>query len=236
MEVEAPKVETVEQPTPVTEPVEAPKVEVAEAPSTEAAQYELPDGTKVDAEGLAKAWRDNFMPDYTRKAQENAAMRSKLEPKQEKPVEQSAPWENQDWQPKTYQELAEATLNQAEQRVWQKIMSEAERGEREAKERDAYIAQETEQLKALDPKVDVPKVMAYAAKYKFSSMIPAYQNMKVLEDSERRTEERVLKQMKLRASEPVGASSAQVGANVSFPSDVKTGLEKARWLIRNNKV
>lgn len=230
-----------EEVKPIETPVEVPKTDDQAAPALsleaapEVAQYELPDGTKTDAEGLAKAWRDQFMPEYTRKSQELAAIKTKIEPKQETSTDAKAPWEDPEWQPKSYQELAESTLNQAEQRVWQKILSEAERGEREAKERDTIVQQETEYLKSIDANVDVNRIKAHAAKYQFNSLIPAYQNLRALEDTERRTEERIMKNIKLRASEPVGTTSAQVGANVVFPPDVKTGLEKARYLLRQNK-
>lgn len=234
-EIPAPAVEAQ---TPVVAPVEAPKVETPAdpvAPPPEAGQYDLPDGTKTDAAGLAKAWRDNFMPEYTRKSQELAAIKAKAEPQKEAPTDAKAPWENSEWQPNSYKELAEVTVNRAEQRVWQKILSEADRGERETKEREAYVQHEVEQLKALDPKVDTGRVMSHAAKYAFTSLVPAYHNMKALEDTERRTEERIMKNMKLRASEPVGTASAQASGNTTFPPDVRTGLEKARWLLRNNK-
>lgn len=217
----------------VTTPVEATKT----APATEVTQYELPDGTKTDAEGLSKAWRDNFMPEYTRKSQELAAIKSKQEVKTEQPV-QPAPWEDPEWQPEDYKQLGTLTAEQAaamaEQRVWQRILDESERETREQQERDSYIEQETNQLKAIDPKVDVNRVMSHASKFGFASLIPAHQNMKAMDEAARIAEERVLKNMQARSSAPIGLPTGG-GASASFPADVRSGIDKARYILRNQK-
>src|SRR3990167_8968142 len=231
MEVLAPAPEAVDQKPVETVPTVEPKVETPNTVATKE-QFELPDGTKVDAEGLSKAWRDNFMPEYTRKSQELAAIKSKPTtpvPGSGEPKE--APWQNPAWEPKTYQELAESLQAQTEQKVWKQIMEESTRVEREQAERDSYISQEVEQLKALDPKVNVSSIMAHASKYAFPSLIPAYQNMKAIEEAERRVEERVLKNMKQRAGEPVGVGAADPNAGVVFPPGVRTGYEKAKWIL-----
>jgi len=241
MEVNEPLVEeegvTVEEtePAKVSEATETVEIEKPEEEAKE--MFDLPDGKKVDAEGLAKAWRDNFMPEFTRRSQELAALKSKTQIESPIPKKDDAeiPWKNPDWEPKTYQELADTIMAQSERKVWQQILDESTKAERETKEREAFISQEIEQIKTLDPKVNINAVMAHASKYAFSSLIPAFQNLKALEDAEKRVEERVLKNLKIRAGEPVGTSGSEADQNTAFPAGVQTGYEKAKWILRNQK-
>lgn len=237
MEVQAPEVQpTAEETKPEAPSQEAAPQAPAEAQAPVSEQYELPDGSKVDAEGLSKAWRDNFMPEYTRKSQELAALKAKSSPAKEEVPAAELPWKkDQAWEATTYDALAEPLLAEAEKRVWEKIVAESGREERERQEREAYVAQEVEQLKGIDPKANVQAVMAHASKYQFPSLIPAYQNMRAIEDAARLAEERVLKNMKQRAGEPVGGGAADPGAGITFPADVQTGYEKALYVLRNNK-
>lgn len=199
-----------------------------EAAPIEVPQYELPDGTKVDPETLAKSWKEQFMPEYTRKSQELAALKQKLAPKEQDDAPKTNPLDNPEWQPTDYKELSSAI----EQKVWNQILESASAEERQAQERDEYIKQEITEIQSLDKDVDVNRVMAHAAKYRFASLIPAYQNLKAIEDAARLAEERVLKNIQARSSAPVGAPTAG-GQNIAFPPDVKTGLDKARYILRN---
>lgn len=193
-------------------------------------QYELPDGSRVDAQGLSKAWKENFMPEFTRKSQELSAIKSKMVPKEEPKAPTTNPLDNPEWQPGNYGELSSAI----EQKVWNQILESASAEERQAAERDAYIQREIEEVKSLDKDVDVNRVMAHAAKYGYSSLIPAHQNLKAMDDAVKLAEERILKNMQARSSAPVGAPAPSNGA-VTFPPDVRTGLEKARWFLKNNQ-
>lgn len=216
--VEMPVVETPATEQPPTTPVEVP-------------QYELPDGTKADAETLARAWKENFMPEFTRKSQELAALKSKIStPKEEPSTPTTNPLDNPEWQPGNYNELSQAI----EQKVWNQILESASAEDRQRSERDAYIQREIDEIKTVDKDVDVNRVMAHAAKYAFSSLIPAYQNMRAIEDASRLAEERVLKNIQARSNTPVGTPTAGSPA-MTFPPDVKTGLEKARYILRNQK-
>lgn len=169
------------------------------------------------------------MPEFTRKSQENAALRAKLQPQEAPQAPGEAPWKNPEWTPANYGQLAEGV----QQQVWKQIMDAAQAEERQKQERDQYVQREIDEIKTLDPKADVNRVMAHAAKYAFPSLIPAYQNMKAIEDAERRVEERVMKNMQARAAEPVGTSKGNGGGSPTFPPNVRTPMEKARWLVRN---
>ena len=217
-------------PSPVVaeETVVAPVEAVPAVTPPEVTQYEMPDGTKADAETLAKAWKENFMPEYTRKSQELAALKQSLAPKEDKPVDAPNPLDNPDWSPENYGQLSSAI----EQKVWKQILESAGEEERQAQERDAYIQREVQELKTLDKDVDVNRVMAHAAKYAYPSLLPAFQNMKAMEDAVRMAEERVLKNIQARSAAPVGSPTGGSAA-VSFPADVRTGLEKARYILKN---
>lgn len=232
--------EDVEQPVEVAEEVVTETTEVTAAPEATEAQspveYELPDGRKVDADTLAKEWKDNFLPEFTRKSQELSAIKAK---QPETPAPVTPAWENPDWQPENYKDFGTQTAEQAaflaEQRVWEKILNESGREAREAEERAAIVAREVEEIRALDPKADVNRVMSHAAKYAFASLIPAYQNMKAIDDAVARTEERVMKNIQARSGEPVGVTGGAKGGTPTFPPGVNSPIEKARWLLRNNK-
>ena len=82
--------------------------------------------------------------------------------------------------------------------------------------------------------MDVNRVMSHAAKYQFSSLLPAFQNMRAIDDAARIAEERVLKNIQARSAAPVGTPTGG-GSPMSFPTDVKSGLDKARYILRNQK-
>jgi len=219
--------EGVQEVASVEQPVEQPAAS-QEAEVQPPAEYELPDGKKVDAATLAKEWKENFLPEYTRKSQDLAALKAKAQPVETRqPIE--APWTNPEWAPGNYGELAQGL----EQQIWQRIADSAAAEEQAKQQQDAYIAQEIEQVQSLDPKADVNRVMSHAAKYGFPSLIPAYQNMKATEDALARQEERIMKNIQSRASEPVGTSKVSGGGLPTFPPHVKSPMEKARWIVRN---
>jgi len=179
------------------------------------------------------------MVDYTKKSQDLAALKAKIAEKTAEAETAKAPWSDPEWTPESYEQLGATTAEQAarlaEQRVWEKISAEAGREAREQQERDEYVKQEIEHSKSLDKNVNVNEVMAHAAKYAFSSLIPAHQNLKALQDAEKRVEERVLKNLQARANTPVGLPGGASGANIVFPPGVRTGTEKALYILKNQQ-
>lgn len=162
-------------------PAEAPSVEpTQETPApVEAAQpaepvaelYELPDGRKVDAETLSKEWKQNFYPDYTRKSQELAKVKTEPLPTKETP---QSPFADPTYVPSSYEEL----LQVAEERALKAI---------EAKEQARIDAQTTlenavagqlDSIKKVDPTLNENALFLHATKYGFRDLSVAYQNMK----------------------------------------------------------
>lgn len=207
LEVIEPTVETPAEETPSEETTE-PTEEVAEqteeeAPSEpevesepEAPLYELPDGRKVDAETLSKEWKENFLPDYTRKSQKLA----EIEKEPIKTKEESVPyWADPEWVPETGQELLDAAV--AKMKAEQAAEREAEEARRTHVEQmvDAEVAE----IKQLDPNVNENLVFQHAAKYGFPSLKSAYQNMKDMQLAVKGTEKKTVQNIQKRAADPV---------------------------------
>lgn len=165
--------ETTEVTTEETNPEgeETPAETPAEAtPAAEPELYELPDGRKVDAATLTTLWKEEFMPDYTKKSQDLAAIRQQQNPAETK----TDPLKDPNYIPPTYEELAV----QIEQRI---LGGMQERQQREAEARqaieDTAIAQLAE-VKATDPNVNEGLLFQHAMKYGFTDLRVAHSNMK----------------------------------------------------------
>src|SRR3972149_7800719 len=99
-EVPVAPVETPADPTPDS----TPKVE-------EPVLYDLPDGRKVDAETLARKFKENFLPEFTRKSQALAEIERKKDitsPQDDLPA-----WKKPDYVPKDYGEVIELAKAEA---------------------------------------------------------------------------------------------------------------------------
>lgn len=139
-------------------------------PAAEPELLELPDGRKVDAVTLASLWKEEFMPDYTKKSQDLAALRQ-----QQTPVETTTdPLKDPNYIPPTYDDLAA----QIETRI---LSGMSERAAQEAAQRqaieDTAIAQLSE-VKAADPNVNEGQLFQHAMKYGFSDLRVAHSNMR----------------------------------------------------------
>jgi len=150
---------------------ETPEETPAEATSAaEPELLELPDGRKVDAATLASLWKEEFMPDYTKKSQDLAALKQQQTPAETK----TDPLKDPNYIPPTYDELAA----QIETRI---LTGMAERQAQEAAQRqaieDAAIAQLAE-VKAVDPNVNEGLLFQHAMKYGFTDLRVAHSNMK----------------------------------------------------------
>ena len=171
--------------------------------------YDLPDGRKVTAKVLQQEWKQNFMPDYTKKSTELKRIKEERESIKEepKPVAKE-PWEEPGWQPKTWQEVFEAG-KRATLREVSPLLSEVEQG-RQQRELTAQAtkAAETEMasIKESDPRVNEEAVYQHANKFGFSNLTQAYNNMKAMKELEKITEAKVLKNLKARQGDNVGIS------------------------------
>ena len=165
--------------------------EVAETPEPVKDLYELPDGRKVDAETLTKEWKENFLPDYTRKSQELSKLTKSNEPK---PQERGA-----DWVPESYAEIVQV----AKEEAIRQIVSEQQQKTEQQQEAELLITSQLEEIKKESPTIDEAKLFQHANKYQFSDLKLAYQNMKEMNMVAKNTEKIVQKNIAARKDESV---------------------------------
>jgi len=228
MEYEETKVEeTPEQPEKdsVVETPETPepKEETPEEP-VENQLFELPDGRKVDANTLSKEWKENFLPEFTRKSQKlseyEKPKETLKEPSQVDPLDPYSA--DPDYVPKSYKEI--------EDRAMQKALREFK------KDQDLTISQEkaledavTNQLKeveTLDPAVNKNALFLHATKYRFSNLTDAYQNMKDMKTMTKKVQDTTVKNISKR-NDPVSTTPGATGA-VPDPSVFSSAVDYFR--------
>lgn len=212
----------IEQPKPVTPPVEEP-VKTAE-PKQEL--YELPDGRKVDAVTLTKEWKENFLPDYTRKSQALAA-------KDKAPITTKTPevdpYEAPDYTPKSYGELIRIAEERAEQRVFKSL---EEREKKSAEERQALENEVTSQLndvKKADPSVNENLLFQHATKYGFRDLRVAHQNMKDMAALAKNIQQTTVKNIQKR-EDPVSTANGKANGTRPDPSMFSNARDYLRSL------
>lgn len=184
-------------PEPTTEEVVVPQeqqqpiVNQEQAPS-EPELYELPDGRKVDGETLAKEWKENFYPEYTRKSQELSKLKSEPKEPQQDDIDEN-------WTPQTYADIVKL----AEERAITRIKSEQEQEKQYRQQVEDTVKSEIEEIKKADPSANENAIFAHANKWGFSSLKQAYENMREIKKVAETTEQRVVKTIQARQAEPV---------------------------------
>lgn len=227
--VEAPSpAEAVAEVTPAVEdttPTEVTTEPAAVEPSTPETQlFETPDGRQVDAATLAREWKENFYPEFTRKSQELAALKTPAN--QPAPITNEEPdWKNPDFSPKSWAEAIEIAKAEAIKEIVQGA-SAAEQ------QRAAVLAQvdtTLSEIKTTDPKLDENALFDHATKYGFTDLKAAHSNMQAMKAVALSTEQRVLKDLGVRAKDPISASpSAPTTApKVEFDSVKASGFRSA---------
>lgn len=210
-------------PSPAPAAPVAPAEPAAPAPTAEPEQFELPDGRKVDAAGLAREFKENFLPDYTRKSQELAKL---TQPPKTEIIPQAAenPLKNPEYAPKDYDELA----NIIEARTLKAIEA---REQKVVADRQAIETAVTEQLnavKAIDKTVDENRLFLHATKYRFSDLRVAHQNMRDMEKAVKDTKQATAKDV-LKRNDPVSIVPGGSGGQKADPS----AFENARDYLRS---
>jgi hypothetical protein len=170
----------------------------ASAPAAEGTElYELPDGRKVDGQTLVREWKQNFLPDYTRKSQELAQIKN--------PAPQNSPqapdWRDPNWQPQTYAELIELAKVEVQRDFERKQQEDAQR----IAAVDAVVQGQLDEIKKLEPNLSEELLFQHANRYQFSNLMAAFQNMKDMNKAVKLTEARVVQNMKTREAAPIAA-------------------------------
>lgn len=205
-------------PEPEVQPVEI----VPETPAVpvEPELFETPDGRKVDAQTLQKEWKENFLPEFTRKSQELSEL--KKTPLPEEPVK--SPYADPNYVPQSYEEIIKAAKEETIAEI-----------RREEAERIAYaqsietaVATQLEEVKKVDPNVNENQLFLHANKYGFRDLKVAHQNMKDMAELTKTVQKQTVANIQKRA-DPVSASPGASGT-VLNPDDYATARDYIRAL------
>lgn len=202
--------------------VDAETTEPAAPAEPEEELFELPDGRKVDSETLAKEWKENFMPDYTKKSQELAKLKPSEITNDNKPTPKV--YEDPEWQPETYAELIELAKNEVK---WDLEASRI--AEIEARQNlENQVLEQLDEIKKVDPSVNENALFLHANKYGFRDLRYAHQNMKDMSEVIKKTQ-KVTADNITKRKDPVSVTPGAIG-NSSNPSNFGTAVDFLRSL------
>jgi len=208
------------EPTPevVLETVEETPEVPPETP-TEPELFDLPDGRKVDASTLAKEFKENFLPEFTRKSQELAEIKKAPLPETPK-----SPYEDPAYVPQTYEEI----IKVAEERAIQAIEKKQADQVAFAQSIETAVATQLEEVKKTDPNVNENQLFLHANKYGFRDLKIAHQNMKDMAELTKTVQKQTVQNIQKRA-DPVSVSPGANGT-VLNPDDFATPRDYLRAL------
>lgn len=218
--------------TPAT-PSETPATEVPAEPKdgepatpAETELYELPDGRKVDAATLATEWRENFLPEFTRKSQALAAIGQPPAATPANPAAQppANPLDDPNYVPGSYAELTQhitARLKE-EQRQEEQTRLQAQQA------LEQTVETQLNEVKALDPQVNESALFLHATKYGFRDLRQAHTNMRDMLAAVKATKTQTATEIAKR-NDPVSVTPGASGAKLD-PSQFATAREYLRAL------
>lgn len=190
------------EPAPVADPVVPAEPEL----------YDLPDGRKVDAATLAHEWKNNFMPDYTRKSQIAAQVAPQAQQQQPPATQpqttnapQTPPWRDPNWVPQTYAEVIDA----AKQDIQLDQARQVHEREQATAQINSMVDNQLAEIRKTEPNLSEDLLFQHALKYSFPDLNAAYKNMKDFNLAVKRTEARVQQNIQARAEDPVAVQTQQ---------------------------
>lgn len=210
-----------------TEPAETetPAEEVeTETPAEPVAElFELPDGRKVDAQTLTKEWKENFLPDYTKKSQ---ALAEKEKQNITKPID---PLADPDYVPPTYATLRDQikadTIREIEERETARV--EQQRSLEQA------VEQQLSEVKAIDSSVNETALFLHANKYGFRDLKVAHQNMRDMSEAIKTVKIQTAQDIAKRV-DPVSTTPGATGVRPN-PSQFSTAVDFLNALKASGK-
>lgn len=186
------------EPVAPVEPVAETPIEPEPATPAEPELFELPDGTKVDAATLAREWKENFLPDYTKKAQALAAKETITKP--------TDPYADPNYTPSSYKEIEDRAVEKALRLIEEK---ETTRIEQQKAIEDAVSSQLTD-IKKTDSALNENALFLHANKYGFRDLKQAHQNMKDMSEMAKNVQKKTAQDIAKR-NDPVSASPGATG-------------------------
>lgn len=214
---------------PTGEPTPSPTPATPAEPQVEL--FETPDGRKVDAATLQREWKENFLPDYTRKSQLLAEQQ-----RQQQPITQSNfnsnqtpgnPYADPNWVPQSYAELMEVTKQQALEQFRAEQRAEQER----VQHIEEQVSAQLTELKTADPSLNENALFVHATKYGFQDLKAAYANMKDMQAMVKTVQQQTVQNVQKRAQEPIATQPGQ--ANGTLPN--RNDFRAARDFLRSIK-
>lgn len=197
-----------EQPIEPTAPVQAKEEAVAPAEPVEPQLYELPDGRKVDGITLTKEWKENFLPEFTKKSQTLAEIEKAKNIKLNDTTED--PYQSPDYVPQNYGEI----ISVAEQRALEKFEAKQQAILDQQKAFEENTANQVAELKKVDPNLNTDALFhhsnTYFAKYgvKFPDLKSAYTHMKDVAELTKTVQQTTVKNIAKR-NDPVSANQGK---------------------------
>jgi len=197
--VEKPTTETLSEVVPEVkmEETENPTPETPEEVKAEPTLYETPDGRKVDADTLQREWKENFLPEFTRKSQRLAEIDREKE--LSNPENDIPAWKKDDYVPANYAEVIELAKKEAIQEIHNTYQAEQARVTAVQQEVDKQLAE----IKKTDPKLDESSLFVHANKYGFHDLKAAHSNMVDMKKALVDVEQRTVKNLKTREADPI---------------------------------
>ncbi len=209
---------SVTPPVEVTPPAGTPTPDPVEPTPTPAEPqlFDLPDGRKVDAETLAKEFKENFLPEFTRKSQELAEIK-KTPTDINKPTPDD-PFTDPNYTPENWG----VVLAEAERRALAKIDARQQESLQKQQAIETKIAAELAEVKKLDPSVSTDLVFNHAMKYGFTDLRAAHKNLRDMQTIVKTTQTQTVANVAKR-NDPIATNPGATGASLnprSFSSAV----------------
>lgn len=226
--VDAPSQQTPTEPLAVIPDsiVPATPTEPAPQPAASTDEFELPDGRKVDAATLAREWKENFYPEYTRKSQALAAQQQHQPALTNEPQAPTNKYADPNYIPQSYEEI----LAEAEQRAVAKIEAKQQGEVQRVNAIENQVTQQLADIKTTDPTLDETALFLHATKYGFQDLKAAHTNMKDMRSMAKTVQQQTAANIQKRSNEPVATTPGQANGTAPNPANFATARDFIRSL------
>lgn len=208
-----------EQPIEPAIPAEEAKETAQPAEPIEPQVFETPDGRKVDGATLQREWKENFLPDYTKKSQALAEIEKAKNIKTNETTED--PYAKPEYVPGDYREVINVAKKELKEEMAKDRQSEIDN----QKAFEENISNEISELKKSDPNLNTDALFhhsnTYFAKYgvKFPDLKSAYTHMKDQAELTKTVQQTTVKNI-AKHSDPVSATG-KAGGIAPNPSNFR---------------
>lgn len=192
--------------------------------------YDLPDGRKVNAEGLKKEY-ETLLPEFTRKSQRLASYEAGKDP-DNKSVPDEPKWKKADYVPENIAEVIELAKAEAVN----EIRGQAEAETARVKAIHDGVDAQLNEVRKLDPKLDENALFLHANKYGFQDLKAAFVNMTEMKKIAVDVEQRTIKNLKLREADPIaGGADGAVSPDDAYDPSAMSQFQSAQDFLAKIK-